>query len=101
MLTACAAAIVSLAMGQLIPAELLFFATVVLALVSTLTGKWWTRHAKGRSLLVKQKFPEAAEEFQNALEAASFSGDDPRRAMLLDGLAQAIKEMAILVMPSR
>src|SRR4051794_37621557 len=87
----CVGAILFLAFGSLLRAELLFFGAVVLAVLSSLLGKWWTRHAKGRSLVIKQRFPEAAEEFQKAMQETNFADDDPRRAMLLDGLAQAIK----------
>lgn len=78
-------------MGNMSLAALLMFATIAILLIQSLASKWWTRHAKGRSLLAKQKFPEAVEEFQTALQEHNFARDDPRRAMLLDGLAQAVK----------
>lgn len=55
-------------------------------------GAWLAHEAKGRKALGKHDFAVAEEEYRRGLDkAARFPDDDPRVAMLLDGLGQALK----------
>ncbi|MFO0864995.1 MAG: tetratricopeptide repeat protein [Gemmataceae bacterium] len=83
--------VVMMLIGDWVAAACLNVAAKLGLLVNAWTGKWWNQHLKALKEINKQQFAEAAETYQNALRQGGFPPSDPRRAVLLDGLAQAVK----------
>jgi tetratricopeptide (TPR) repeat protein len=90
-MTLLALGVIVMANSNLALAMILIGAAAVCLLLNAVTGTWWNRHVKGLSQINKQQFAEAAETYQQALRDNGFASDDPRRAVLLDGLGQAVK----------
>jgi tetratricopeptide (TPR) repeat protein len=70
----------------------LLLVVMLAGFASDRAGAWFGHEAKGRKALAKHDFAVAEDEYRRGLDkAARFPDDDPRVAILLDGLGQAVK----------